>query len=106
MTKYSGSARAGQEYPRRHFISDEEYFRRNPNAIFRLRPWRNEDDEHVIGSRGCETEFCTASIVFRNGRIYAGYFPDPFCRRKRPLGQLVQYWALDMFEHEQRRQQP
>jgi hypothetical protein len=102
MTKSSGSARAGQGDFRHP--SDEEFFRLHPSALFRLRPWRNEDDEHVIGSRGCETELFTASIVFRNGRLYAGYFPKPLYRRKRPLNELVQYWALDMLEHEQRRE--
>jgi hypothetical protein len=105
MTKNNAPVRAGQAVSDRSFIPDDEFFRRYPHAICRVRRWRNEDDEHVLGSRGDENEFFTASLVFRDGRIYAAYFPDPFDQRKRPLKRRVSRWAIEMMVDD-RRQQP
>lgn len=106
MARTSASERARQAIYSRPFTSDAEFFRQRPSAICRIRPWRNEDDEHVIGSRGCETEFYTASIVFRDGRIYAAYFPDPFARGKIPLRTRVDHWAIEMMAYDRMRRQP
>jgi hypothetical protein len=103
MIRDKRSARAEQAGFDRPFISDDEFFQQHPHAICRIRRWKNEDDEHVLGSRGCETEFYTASIVFRDGPIYATYFPDPHDLRKRPLKDRVRHWAVDMMDHERRR---
>ena len=99
----SDSAAARQGDQGRPFVSDEEFFQQHPEAICRIRRWYNDDDEHVVGSRGCESEFFTASIVFRDGPIYAAYFPDPHDPRKRPLRDRVRRWAIMMMDYEQHR---
>ena len=67
----------------------------NPGHIFRVRPYREEDDYRLRGSAGSVFEMVWVSIVFRDGRLIARQFPPPLVRRGLPLSWRVQAWALD-----------